>query len=180
MRLHGSYLLAFFNHQKGSIIIDNNVNIYKDLSSYKNIISFVSQKAFLLDDTIKNNIIFSYREGNESYYSQQINHLDILLKFTKNLKNGIDTEVGEDGSQLSGGQKQRIVIARGLYKKFDLIILDEIMNNLDSEGVDDVLCYLKTIKQDKIIILVSHERNVLKHCDKIYEVRNKNLFLIKS
>ena len=173
-------ILGFFYPEKGSIIIDNNVNIYKDLSSYRNVISFVSQKTFLLDDTIKNNIIFSYRDGSESYYSQQINHLDILLKFIKNLKNGINTEVGEDGSKLSGGQKQRIVISRGLYKKFDLIILDEIMNNLDSEGVDDVLSYLQTIKQDKIIILVSHERNVLQHCDKIYEVRNKNLFLVRS
>lgn len=162
---------------KGEILIDGK-NL-KDLNyNWTKKVAYISQNPFFLDDTIKNNIAFAEDEKNisESKIWEAIKASQ-LEKFVKNLENGLDTIIGEDGTKMSGGQLQRLVIARALYQDFELIILDESLNSLDQENEDKIIDILKGFKRNKTILLISHKDSTLKKCDNILKIsQNKILF----
>ena len=75
------------------------------------------------------------------------------------------SKVGEGGNFVSGGQIQRIGIARALYKKAKIFLLDEITSNLDDNVENKILENLVNLKNDKIIFLISHDKKILEYCD---------------
>ena len=79
---------------------------------------------------------------------------------------------------LSGGQKQRVSIARAAYNQPKIIILDEATNALDKKTQNSILEAIKNRIQ--ACIFISHDQEVLKHCDEIYELKEKKLILIKN
>jgi len=157
-----------------------NINFYKsktDLDSSKNIVGYVPQNIFILDESISNNISLDFAIN----YSK-VEKINKILKivgldsFIKNLPNGIDTYIGERGAKISGGQLQRIGIARALYNDFDILIMDEATNALDKNNRNKIFeCLLNLKKQNKTIILISHEEAILKKCDIIYRLQDKKL-----
>ena len=88
---------------------------------------------------------------------------------------GLDTIIGERGSSLSGGQLQRLSIARALLKKSDFLILDESTNAIDKETEKKILDEIFSIYKNKCLILISHDINLLKRCDQVYEIKNLKL-----
>jgi ABC-type bacteriocin/lantibiotic exporter with double-glycine peptidase domain len=86
------------------------------------------------------------------------------------LPEGLSTNVGELGMNLSGGQRQRIGIARALYRQPKLLILDEFTNALDKDLEQKVMHNIYSLKKNITAILVSHDNNVLKNCDKIIKL----------
>ena len=91
-------------------------------------------------------------------------------------KNRSNIKVGERGIKLSGGQRQKLLIARALYHKKDLIILDETTNSLDLESENIILKNLNDIKKNKMILIVSHKKQSFNLCDKVYEFKKKTNF----
>jgi ATP-binding cassette subfamily B protein len=91
----------------------------------------------------------------------------------------MEINVGENGANLSGGQKQRIGLARALYKDFDILILDESTNSLDSDTANQALEQIFKHYSLKTIIIISHDLNSLKICDKIYSLINGKINLMK-
>ena len=83
------------------------------------------------------------------------------------------------GKNISGGQKQRIGIARALYSNPEIIILDEATSSLDVENENMIIDKLNELKGKKTLIIISHKRNSLKYCDKIFEVTEKNINKLK-
>ena len=103
-----------------------------------------------------------------------------ISDFIESLPDKYLTFVGERGVRLSGGQRQRIGIARALYKQSDLIILDEATSALDYKTEAKVINSIESLKNKTTIIMIAHRLNILKKCDKVFEifdgkVRDKNL-----
>ena len=101
--------------------------------------------------------------------------LSQLQEFVDNLHDGIDSLIGEKGSKISGGQIQRIAIARALYRKNGLIILDESTNSLDQTTENYFLDDLIKLKKICTVIIVSHKIETLKICDEKYEIKDKKI-----
>ena len=99
-----------------------------------------------------------------------------MNEFIKELPDGIDTMVGEKGSQISSGQKQRINIARAFYNDTKVLIMDESTNALDAENEANIFNDISKIKENLIVLVISHDKELLKKfCDNIFVLKNKKL-----
>ena len=144
-------------------------------------ISIVPQDVYLLDDTIKNNIIFGVEEKsiNTELFDQAIKK-SRLENFIEKLPDKEQTVVGNQGIRLSGGQKQRIGIARAIYRNKKILIFDEATSSLDVETEKKLLNDIYTIKDKPTLIVVTHRLNTVANFDKIIVVENKNIKVLNS
>ena len=143
-------------------------------------ISLLPQKVFLIEDSIKNNIIFGNSINLNSYDKiQNIIKKTNLDNLVNKLKDGIDTNLSEMGRNLSGGEIQRIGLARTLYRESEIIICDEPTTGLDYKNIQDIIKIIKNISKEKMIILVSHEEIFEKICDFCIELKNNTTNILK-
>jgi len=168
-------ILGLLKPSKGSIKVDD-LSISSSLKDWQNIIGYVPQNVFILDESLKNNITLSFDEAYDdiSYIkSKKLSQLDEFLKSR-------DHEfLGEQGSRLSGGQRQRIGIARALYRNPEIIIFDEATSSLDVNTENQIIDDVNKLKGDRTIIIVSHKINTLQNCDHIYEIKDKKIIKVK-
>jgi ATP-binding cassette subfamily C protein len=125
-------LTSLISPINGKILVDN-VDIVKNIYSWKDKISYVPQEPFLLDASIRENIIF---HNNQNYSEERLIdsvHKSELKNLINKIPKGIDSIVGEKGIKISGGERQRISIARALYRESEVIVFDESTNSLDLE-----------------------------------------------
>ena len=94
-----------------------------------------------------------------------------LDEFVQNQENGLDSIIKNNAKLISGGEKQRIALARALYKNAQIMLFDEPINNLDTKNSDIFKNTLKTIKDNRIIILVAHQDEIINFCDKVYPLK---------
>ena len=165
-----SIILGLLKPDKGNVLSDE-ISIFNDVRSWQKQISYVTQNLYLIDDTIQGNIALGIatKDINLNLLSQVIK-LSCLEDIITTMPEGLNTNVGELGMSLSGGQRQRIGIARALYRKPKLLILDEFTNALDKELEQKVLNNIYSLKKKITAIIVSHDGNVLKNCDKIIKL----------
>jgi ABC-type multidrug transport system fused ATPase/permease subunit len=155
---------------QGSIYCDG-VDILKERDKWFNNLGYVPQHIFLTDDTIYNNVAISMNE--EEIDFEKVNKcLEIaqLKSFVEQLPKTINTKVGERGVRLSGGQRQRIGIARALYNDPDILLFDEPTSSLDDETEIFFLEYLKSLKKEKTILIISHKMQTAKICDRFISI----------
>jgi ABC-type multidrug transport system fused ATPase/permease subunit len=157
--------------QKGNFIL-NGIKQNGLQKFWAHNIAYVPQNIALINETIENNITFG-DERNDVGQSRLQNALknSQLENFISSLPMGIKTSVGERGLKISGGEKQRIGIARALYSNKQILIFDEATNALDKETEDKILKFLKDQTNFKTIIIISHEGNTLKYCNRLYEFK---------
>ncbi len=159
--------------KQGKISIDKSEVDYID-SDYQYSVGIVHQDIFLIDDSIKNNIAI----GEENIDQERLNSAikkSNLDYFINNLTEGVETKTGEKGVKISGGQKQRIGIARMLYFDADVLILDEATNSLDAETENNILKTIRNFRENKSIIIISHNADIFNYCDKVYKIQNKKI-----
>lgn len=169
-------LSGFIKPSTGSIKFDNKYEIYDNRDQWIKNISYVQQKIFLIDTTIKNNIILTDPKNFD--YNKYNKILDLLnLKFYFNgLKNNLDFQVGNNGINLSGGQKQLISLARALYKDSEIIIFDEPTAAFDSLKVELFKDVLQNLYKNKTVFMVTHNTNYfLNTFDRIFEFKSGNI-----
>ena len=94
----------------------------------------------------------------------------------KNLKNGIDTNIGDRGIKLSGGQRQRIGIARALYLDPKLLVLDESTNELDNKTEIDIINAIRKNNPKLTIVMITHRLSSLKFADNVKLFKNNKIF----
>ena len=163
-------LLGLLKLDKGKLLIDN-LDIEDSLDQWQKSIGYVSQNIFLLDTTLKENIAFGIplEKINYDELNRVIEYAN-LTDFVQNLSNGLDTNIGEKGSKISGGQIQRIAIARELYQKPSVLILDEATTGLDKKTEIQIFKSIEKLKSKITIIIVSHNQDTLKVCDEIFDL----------
>ena len=165
-------IMGLFYPTGGSISVDGK-NINQNFKSWQNIIGYVPQNIFLTNDSIKNNIAFGLEKNeiNNQNLTKALKDSQ-LDRFVKSLDLGIETKVGERGTQISGGQLQRIGIARALYKIPEILIFDESTASLDNKTESSLISAINNFKGHKTIIMISHNLKSLKNCDRIYSLKN--------
>ena len=165
---------------KGYIFIDSQKRKLIDISWKKNI-NYISQSSSIFDDTIKNNITFEKKLSNqENKYLKKVIKISLLEKFIDSKAEKINTNLGEISTkQISGGEKQRLLIARALFSKPEILILDEAINALDPETSNKLISNIRKFCKKTTIIFISHNYKHLTLCDRVYKLENKKLKKIK-
>lgn len=163
-------ILGLFNPQSGDIKVDG-VSVYKNLRSWQNILGYVPQTIFLIDDTLERNIAFGVPDQliDQNRLHKAI-EMSQLTSVVKQLPDGLQTLVGERGVLLSGGQRQRVGIARVLYHQREILVFDEATAALDSETEHLVTEATKSLSGSNTIIIIAHRLSTIEHCDCIYQI----------
>lgn len=167
-------ILGLLKPSSGDVLIDKQ-NIYDSLSEWYDLLGYIPQDIYLLNDTIKNNIALGENEKNI-----KLNLIEKALtmsnskQFVENLPKNIETDVGNRGISISGGQKQRIGIARAFYRNSKILILDEATNSLDQDNEREIISQIISLN-DITVFIIAHNTNALKNCDKILYLDQGNL-----
>jgi ABC-type multidrug transport system fused ATPase/permease subunit len=134
-------------------------------------ISYVPQEIFVSNSTILQNIIFGMSDFNLQYVWDAI-ELAQLGNLVKSLPLGIYSNVGENGNMLSGGERQRLGIARALYTKPKLLILDEATSSLDAQTEHAISNSLSNLKGKTTLLIIAHRLSSLKDSDLVIYLNN--------
>jgi subfamily B ATP-binding cassette protein MsbA len=162
-------LPRFFNPTAGSISLDG-VDIQSiDLRDLRQQMAFVSQDVVLFNDTIAANVAYGAKSPEEIDRGRVFEALQAanLSELIKELPEGIDAEVGDNGNRLSGGQRQRLAIARAIYKDAPILILDEATSALDSESERQVQEALETLMEGRTTLMIAHRLSTIENANRI-------------
>ncbi|XP_076895975.1 ABC transporter B family member 4-like [Bidens hawaiensis] len=161
-----SLIERFYDPQQGEVLIDN-INLKEfQLKWIRQKIGLVSQEPVLFTSSIKDNILYG-KDGASMDEIRVAIELANAAKFIDKLPQGLDTMVGEHGTQLSGGQKQRIAIARAILKDPRILLLDEATSALDAESERVVQEALDRIMVNRTTIVVAHRLSTVRNADMI-------------
>lgn len=163
-------ILGLLPPQEGTVRVDGK-SIYEIPDEWSEMIGYVPQSVFLIDDTIRNNVAFGLlaKDIDDERVWEALEQAQ-LAEFVRSLPKGIDTIVGERGVRFSGGQRQRVAIARALYYDPDILVLDEATSALDNETENAVMESIINLQGRKTLIIVAHRLTTIESCDKIYEI----------
>lgn len=158
-------MTRFYDIDSGEIQLDG-INICDyELFNLREHVAVVSQNVHLFNDTIANNI--AYASGNK-YSREDIERAATLahaMDFVKDMDNGLDTVIGENGVSLSGGQRQRIAIARALLRNAPILILDEATSALDTESERAIQAALDELQKDRTALVIAHRLSTIEKAD---------------
>lgn len=161
-----SLLIRLYDPSEGRIILNEREFKEYKIESYRDLIGYVSQDPFIFHDTIRKNITFG-RDYSEIQVIEAAK-LAHAHSFIRNLPNGYDTIVGDQGISLSGGEKQRLVIARAMIRQPDLLILDEATSALDNISESVVQKAIDNVAKECTTLIIAHRLTTIKSADNIY------------
>jgi len=163
-------ILGLLEPQKGTLEVDDKVINKDNKKAWQKSIGYVPQQIFLSDNTVTANIAFGIDiNGVDHEAVEQAAKIANLHEFVINeLPQKYQTIVGERGVRLSGGQRQRIGIARALYHKPEVLVLDEATSSLDNLTEKSVMKALQNSENNITQILVAHRLSTVRDCDLIY------------
>jgi ABC-type multidrug transport system fused ATPase/permease subunit len=154
--------------QEGRVLYDEVDGAAFDLASLRRGMSFVSQDATVLNDTVAGNLRLVRPDATEADLWEALTGAQ-AASFVRSLDQGIETRLGERGIRLSGGQKQRLSLARALLQKTRLLILDEPTSALDSEIERDIQQTLDELRAtgNTTIVIIAHRFSTIRDADQI-------------
>lgn len=162
-----SLLLRFHEPASGAILFDGRDSGSIPLSTLRSQIALVPQDIFLFGGTIRENIGYGDPGAGEDRIIEAARHAN-AWEFISRFPDGMETVVGERGTQLSGGQRQRVAIARALLKDPRILILDEATSSLDSESEKLVQEALEYLMAGRTSIVIAHRLSTVRHADRIF------------
>jgi ABC-type multidrug transport system fused ATPase/permease subunit len=162
-------IVGLLKPESGEIFLDNQVvnNTERD---WKKLFSYVPQHIYIFDENVRKNILLD--DKYDYVTDEEIMGLLKKLKLGNAIDNNLKKKLEIDGNNLSGGEKQRIGIARALITNKPILILDEATNSLDKKSQNEVLEIVKSLKKEKTIIIISHDKEVIEICDDVINLVN--------
>ncbi|MXP67492.1 lipid A ABC transporter ATP-binding protein/permease MsbA [Pantoea sp. Aalb] len=167
-----SLLTRFYDITHGKILLDGYDLREYTLRSLRNQVALVSQNVYLFDDTIANNIAYACNNKYSRKEIERAANMAHAMNFIKNMENGLDTLIGENGILLSGGQRQRIAIARALLRDCPILILDEATSALDSESEHAIQSALEELQKNRTSLIIAHRLSTIQKADEIEVVED--------
>jgi ATP-binding cassette subfamily C protein len=170
-------ILGLHTPQSGTIQVDSVPLTAGNLASWRQIIGYVPQDIYLLDDTIAANVAFGVDSNklDQDALREAAQGAQILEFIEQELPQGFQTIVGERGVRLSGGQRQRIGLARALYHRPQVLILDEATSALDNQTEQAVMETIYRLQGTLTIITIAHRLSTLERCDRIIHLEEGKL-----
>ena len=166
---------GLINPSFGKIYLNERLVKLNDKNWY-DVIGYTPQFIFLTDDTILNNIAFGVNEREHQLKSiKRACEVAELDNFIKTSNSGLKTKIGELGVRLSGGQRQRIGIARAIYSNPQILVFDESTSAIDIKTEEKIINNINSLP-NKTVIIISHRLSTLQKCNKVFEIKNGNLF----
>lgn len=181
-------LLGLLKPQAGQVLADG-VDVSGNMQGWLAHIGYIPQMIFMLDDTIRANIVFGHMntDSAKSDFGMDIEKAvwaaleeAQLADFVKTLPKGIDTAIGERGVRLSGGQRQRIGIARALFTNPDVLVFDEATSALDNETEEAIMQSINALHGKKTMIIIAHRLTTIEGCDVVYRAGEGKLVQEKA
>lgn len=165
-------ILGLLKPQNGQMLVDN-VDVGILQGTWNSMVGYVPQSVYLADNTIRFNVAFGMQKEliDDALVWDTLEQAQ-LKEFVESLPEGLDTYVGDRGIRFSGGQRQRIAIARALYHKPQILVLDEATAALDNETEEAVMRSIEKLRGTITMIIVAHRLTTLRNCDIIYEIKD--------
>jgi ATP-binding cassette subfamily B protein len=167
-------LLRFISPDQGRILFDgqNIADIHS--AALRKQLGYVAQDPFLTDGSIADNIAYGEHDADKKAIEAAADAAE-ASEFIANLPSGLDSEVGERGTQLSGGQRQRIALARALYRNPSVLILDEATSAVDNETEAAIQRSLARVSKGRTTIIVAHRLSTVRNADCIFVIDSGQL-----
>jgi subfamily B ATP-binding cassette protein MsbA len=156
----------FYTPVSGDILLDGRSLSAISLTSLRQQIAMVSQNVVLFDDTVAANIAYGDPQPDPARIAAAVQaaHLNDVVR---DLPEGLNTTIGDNGNRLSGGQRQRLAIARAIYKDAPILILDEATSALDSESERAVQDALDELMQGRTTLVIAHRLSTIERASRI-------------
>ncbi len=162
-------LMKYYPINRGQVLINEiDINDYKN-NKYKQGISYISQKETLFTDTLYNNLNINNKNNNKILEIIKICEVDEIIK---NNNTSYKMLIEENGNNISGGEKQRIILARTLLKPFNILLIDEGLNQMDVNLERRILKRIFQKYKQQTIIIVSHRLDNVDLFNKLVELEN--------
>ena len=165
-----SLLTRFYDVSQGEILLDGvDIRDYR-LMALRRQFALVSQNVHLFNDTVANNIAYAATDEFSREQIEQAARIANADEFIRQMPNGYDTVIGENGSNLSGGQRQRLAIARALLRDCPILLLDEATSALDTESERHIQGALEALAKDRTTLVIAHRLSTIEQADEILVV----------
>ena len=168
-------ILGLHPPTRGRVMVDGK-DIGEHLDAWQRAIGLVPQDVFLLDESLRSNIAFGDPEDtiDDERLEEAIERAQ-LRDLVASLPEGTDTFIGERGVRLSGGQRQRIGIARALYLRPQLLVLDEATSSLDSQTERHITDTIESLRGSQTMLVVAHRLSTVRRCDHLIFMRDGHI-----
>jgi ABC-type multidrug transport system fused ATPase/permease subunit len=173
-------LLGVLKPDSGNVLVSSHAPL-EAAKAWPGAISYLPQEVFISQGSIRENVGLGYPNDiatdERVLKCLRIAHLE---EFVLNLPNGLETLVGERGTQLSGGQRQRLGIARALFTNPRLIVFDESTSALDAETEAAVANAVASLKGETTVVMIAHRLSTVRKADQVFYLSNGELLAVGS
>ncbi len=159
-------LLGLLSPDTGEVLIDGRPLRNEMHNAWRNTVGYVPQEPFLLNDTIRANLLWSEPGATDSQIKEAL-RLAALDRVVNDLPDGLETIVGDRGVNLSGGERQRVTLARAILRRPSVLVLDEATSALDTENQEKIMASLRSLHGKLTVILIAHRMSTIHEVDQI-------------
>jgi ATP-binding cassette, subfamily B, bacterial PglK len=165
-------LLGLLEPTDGEILYNNKL-LSECIDIWRSQVAYIPQQIFITDDTFRRNIALGVSDEfiDEKLLASSIKQAK-LEELIVQMKDGLDTVLGEHGVRLSGGERQRIALARAFYHNRNIIVMDEATSALDNDTEKEIIKEIEYLKGLKTVIVIAHRLSTVEYCDCIYRMHN--------